>query len=95
MIRPMASDAVSPLWARTVADQAFREALIDDPLRALAEAGNVTASAEQVRQLEEMGREERQAFVVGVVREVHFRGATARFGSIGRDGRLGGGRPPD
>lgn len=91
---PMAADDTSPLWARTVADQAFREALIEDPLRALAEAGNVTASAEQVRQLEEMDREERQELVLAVVREVHLRGAIARFGPIGPDGRLGG-PPPD
>lgn len=89
----MPSDRTNPIWARAVADQRFREALIADPLGALAQAGDVTASAEQVRQLEEMPPDERREFVTGVVREVHWRGAVARFGSIGRDGRLGG--PPD
>ncbi len=75
-----------PLWARAVADPAFREALIGDPLRALAEAGDVSASAEQVRQLEEMEHDERAELVMGVVREIHWRGGQARFGSILSDG---------
>ncbi len=79
-----------PLWVRAVADPAFREALIDDPLRALAEAGDVAVSADQVRQLEEMEPGEREELVRGVVREIHLRGGQARFGSIGPDGRLGG-----
>jgi hypothetical protein len=79
-----------PLWTRVVADPVFREDLIDDPLRALAGAGDVAASAEQVEQLEAMGAEERGEFVRGVVLEVHMRGGQARFGKIGRDGRLGG-----
>jgi hypothetical protein len=83
-------DAEVPLWVRAVADPAFREALIEDPLRALAESGGVRVSAGQVRQLEEMEPGERGEFVRGVVREVHMRGGQARFGSIGRDGRLGG-----
>jgi hypothetical protein len=83
-----------PLWTRVVADPGFREALIDDPLRALAGAGDVAASAEQVAQLEEMDGDARGEFVRGVVREVHMRGGQARFGKIGRDGRLGG-VPPD
>lgn len=78
------------IWTRTVADTAFRAALIEDPLRALAEAGNVHASAEQVRQLEEMDRDERAEFVAEVVREVHSRGFQARFGQLRDDGRLGG-----
>jgi hypothetical protein len=78
-----------PVWVRAVADPRFRERLIDDPLGALAEAGDVAASPEQVRQLEEMDRDERSEFVRGVVREVHVRGAGARFGAIGPDGRLG------
>ncbi|HEX2507049.1 MAG TPA: hypothetical protein VHK23_01920 [Miltoncostaeaceae bacterium] len=84
-----ASDGV-PLWVRAVADPVFREALIDDPLRALADAGDVHASAEQVRQLEEMDTGERAELVTGVVREIHWQGGQARFGSIGPDGRLGG-----
>lgn len=87
-----AGDAAIPIWARAVADPRFREALIDDPLRALAEAGDVRASPEQVGQLEEMQAEERADFVRGVVREIHMRGGQARFGAIGPDGRLGG--PP-
>ncbi len=79
-----------PLWTRAVADPDFREALIGDPLRALADAGDVSASAEQIAQLEEMDTEARSEFVRGVVREVHMRGGQARFGAIGRDGRLGG-----
>lgn len=79
-----------PLWTRAVADPAFREALIDDPLRALAEAGDVAASAEQIDQLEAMAAGERGELVRGVVREIHVRGGQARFGAIGPDGRLGG-----
>jgi hypothetical protein len=79
-----------PLWARAVADPAFREALIDDPLRALAEAGDVRVSPEQVRQLEELEPDERAELVRGVVREIHWRGGQARFGAVGPDGRLGG-----
>ena len=82
-----------PLWARAVADPAFREALIGDPLRALAEARDVSASAEQVRQLEEMDLDERAELVRGVVREIHWRGGQARFGRIGSDGRIGGPEP--
>lgn len=78
-----------PLWVRAVADPAFREALIADPLRALAEAGDVRASAAQVRQLEELEPDERAELVRGVVREVHMQGGQARFGAIGPDGRLG------
>lgn len=81
-----------PLWTRAVADPRFRDALIDDPLRALAEAPGVRASPEQVRRLEEMERADRMDLVMNVVREVHMRGGQARFGAIGRDGRLGG--PP-
>ena len=78
------------IWTRAVADLAFRDALIEDPLRALAEAGDVRASPEQVRQLEEMDREERAEMVTEIVREVHTRGFQARFGRLHDDGRLGG-----
>lgn len=80
----------TPIWTRAVADPAFRDALIDDPLRALAAAGDVSASSEQVRQLEEMDRDGRAELVMGVVRDVHARGGQARFGPLGEDGRLGG-----
>jgi hypothetical protein len=78
------------IWTRAVADLAFRDALIEDPLRALAEAGDVHASPEQVRQLEEMDRDERAEMVTEIVRQVHSRGFQARFGRLRDDGRLGG-----
>jgi hypothetical protein len=83
------SEPRTPLWTRAVADPGFREALIADPLRALAEAGDVTASPEQIGRLEQMEPVERAELVRGVVREVHMRGGQARFGRIGPDGRLG------
>ncbi|HMM48462.1 MAG TPA: hypothetical protein PKE32_02455 [Miltoncostaeaceae bacterium] len=82
-----------PLWTRAVADPRFRDALIDDPLRALAHAADVSASPDQVRQLEELPVEERREFVARVVREIFWRGGQARFGALRRDGRLGG--PPE
>jgi len=83
-----------PLWTRAVADPVFRDALIDDPLRALADVGDVTASPEQVTQLEDLDLEGRRELVMGVCREIHMKGGQARFGSLGPDGRLGG-PPPD
>lgn len=79
------------LWIRAVADEAFREALIVDPLRALATFGDIDLSTDQVRALEALDEDERRALVTRIVREAHLRGATARFGGIGPDGRLGGG----
>jgi hypothetical protein len=90
MMPPMDRNEGTPLWVRAVADPAFREALIGDPLRALADAGDVVASPGQVQQLEEMDLQERFELVTGVVREVHWRGGQARFGGVGPDGRLGG-----
>jgi hypothetical protein len=84
------SEIVTPFWVRVVADQDFRSALIADPLRALAQTPGVSVSAEQVRQIEEMDLDERREFITEVVREVHMRGAVARFGDIDADGRLGG-----
>jgi hypothetical protein len=78
-----------PLWTRVVADERFRAALVEDPLRAVADAGDVAVSPEQMRRLEGMDREERAELVGEVVKEVHLRGAEARFGRIGPDGRLG------
>ena len=75
---------------RAVVDPRFRDALIADPLRAVVQAGDVGASGEQVRQLEEMELDERAELVMGVVREVHRRGGQARFGAIREDGRIGG-----
>lgn len=85
--------SATPLWTRAVADPTFRQALIDDPLRAVAAAGNIDVSAEQMRRLEEMDEEDREELVTAVVQQVHLRGATARFGHIGPDGRFGA--PPE
>lgn len=87
----MAEPLKTPLWTRAVADEGFRQRLIDDPLRALAEEPDVAVSAEQVRQLEEMDVEEREEVLTEIVREVYVKGAIARFGRIGPDGRFGGG----
>ena len=76
-------------WTRMVADQAFREAVIEDPLRALARVDDVDVSAEQVRQLEEMSNAQRRELVTEVVRDAFFKGAVSRFGALGRDGSLG------
>jgi hypothetical protein len=81
---------LTPIWVRAVVDPRFRDALIADPLRAVAQAGDVHASGEQVRQLEEMEPDERAELVMGVVREVHWRGGQARFGALRDDGRIGG-----
>ena len=83
------------IWVRVIADDRFRAAVVDDPLRALAEAGPVTVSAEQVRRLEEMTADERRELVTAIVREAHWRGGQARFGRIGADGRLGGPENPE
>ena len=71
------------LWARTVADEAFRDALIYDPLRALARFSDVDVSADQIRQLEDMTVEERRELIARVVRDAHLKGGAARFGDIG------------
>lgn len=83
-------DISTPIWVRAVADPGFRDALIADPLVALAKTPGVEVSPAQVRQLEEMALGDRAEFVTEVVREVHRRGGEARFGSVGEDGRLGG-----
>lgn len=93
-----APEAPIPIWTRAVADPAFRDALIADPLRAVADAGNIEVSPEQVRQLEGMELEERAELITAVVRDVHMRGGQARFGNIQNDGRPGGSTgplPPD
>ncbi len=84
---------VTPFWVRVVADERFRDALIEDPLRALAATPDVTVDTDQLRELDEMERDRRAEVIAEVVREVHLRGAVARFGQIGDDGRLGGGSP--
>lgn len=86
------SDTSSPsLWVRVIADERFREALIGDPLRALADFDDVAVSPEQVRQLEDLDLDERRELVMEVYRRAFTEGAAARFGEIGPDGRLGGG----
>jgi hypothetical protein len=80
------TDAVRPsLWARTIADEAFRDALVYDPLRALARFADadVDVSADQIRQLEDMTVEERRELIGRVVRDAHLKGGAARFGDIG------------
>jgi hypothetical protein len=87
----VSTDAEAPsIWVRAIADGRFRAALIEDPLRALAGAGPVRVSPEQVAQLDEMSVDERRALITDIVREAHVRGAQARFGRIGSDGRIGG-----
>ncbi len=80
-----------------VADAAFAEAVIDDPLRALSDAPDVDVSTEQVRQLEEMSRDERTEFVRGIVREAFIQGASSRYGELAESGLLGAGGelPPE
>jgi hypothetical protein len=86
---------VPSIWVRAIADERFRDALVEDPLRALADAGPVRVSPEQVRQLEEMTADDRRELVTHIVREAHWRGGQARFGRLGLDGRLGGPDNPD
>lgn len=84
-------------WTRVVADATFAEAVIDDPLRALSDVPDIEVSAEQVRQLEEMSRDERTEFVRGIVREAFFKGASSRYGELAESGLLGAGGdlPPE
>jgi hypothetical protein len=90
---------LTPIWVRVVADPQFREALIADPLRALAEAGNVHASTDQVRQLEELDPDARAELVRGAPVQMWGRGKKgsgrrARRPAAGR-GRAGATpRPP-
>jgi hypothetical protein len=90
----MSGESSQPtIWVRAIADERFRAALIEDPLRALAAFSDVAVSADQVRQLDEMSRDERETLITRVLREAHWRGGQARFGDAGVDGRLGGGEP--
>jgi hypothetical protein len=68
------------LWARAVADESFRGALIADPLRALAGAPGVFAPPEQIRQLEGMTVEEREALLTQILREAMARRAHQQWG---------------
>ncbi len=49
----------------------------------------MTVSADQVRALEEMTRDERLALVTEVVRDAYMKGAVSRFGPLREDGALG------
>lgn len=68
------------IWARAIADPVFRDALIDDPLRALADTEQLDVSADQVRQLEEMSRAEREDLLRELLREVAGRRARQVWG---------------
>lgn len=76
----MQDHAKPTLWARAVADEAFRDALIADPLRALAATPGVTASPDQVRQLDAMEAGERELLVREVLREAMARRARQQWG---------------
>ncbi len=90
----MSGESSQPtIWVRAIADERFRAALVEDPLRALAAFPDIDVSADQVRQLDEMSREDREELLTRLLREAHWRGGQARFGDVGVDGRLGGGEP--
>lgn len=73
-------------WTRVLADERFRAAVIEDPLRAVSGAGDVEVSARQMRRLEEMTRDERVELVDEVVREAFLKTAIARYGPMAVDG---------
>ncbi len=73
-------------WTRVVADERFRDAVIDDPLRALSDVTDVEVSAEQVCQLEEMSRDERAELVREIIRETFLMNAIARYGPVAVEG---------
>jgi hypothetical protein len=75
----MAEGAPS-IWGRAVGDPEFREALIEDPLRALAEVGRTEVSADQVRRLERMSRSERAELVQELIRRLAGRRAREAWG---------------
>lgn len=67
----MESESSPPsIWGRAAGDPAFRQALIDDPLRALAEAGETGVSSEQIRRLEAMDAAEREGLITEVLRRI-------------------------
>lgn len=82
-------------WTRMVADQTFREAVIADPLRALARVEDVDVSPQQVRQLEEMSLGDRRELVTVVVRDAFLKGTMARWGPLPDDGVPGPFPPND
>ncbi|MDH3225685.1 MAG: hypothetical protein OEM67_01155 [Thermoleophilia bacterium] len=68
------------VWARAAGDPEFRQALIDDPLRALAGVGETDVSAEQVRRLEELTVQERAELIQEVLREIAMHRARRNWG---------------
>lgn len=72
---------ITPFWVRVVADERFRDAVVDDPLRAMAGVEDVEVSAEQITQLDDMDRGARLEMITEVVRESHIQGWSARLGS--------------
>jgi len=68
------------LWARAVADETFRGALIADPLRALAGAQGVFATPEQIRQLEGMTVQEREELLREILRTAMAHRARQQWG---------------
>ncbi|MCU0307361.1 MAG: Os1348 family NHLP clan protein [Thermoleophilia bacterium] len=80
----MARDPLPPgtvsVWTRAVADPAFRDRLIEDPLRALAGAEGVHATPEEARRLEGMDRAERTALIAELVRRVTAQRARDQWG---------------
>ncbi len=75
-------------WTRVVADERFRASVIGDPLRALSDVDDVEVSAEQVRQLEEMSRDERSVLVDRVMRETFLMNAIALYGPVAVEGPI-------
>lgn len=57
------------VWARVIADPGFRDALVADPLRAVAGAPGLEVAPEAVRRLEAMTVAERAELVEGLVLE--------------------------
>lgn len=80
MAREPLPPGVVTVWTRAVADPAFRDALVEDPLRALAGADGVHATPEEARRLEAMGREDREALVRELVRRVTAQRARDQWG---------------
>lgn len=72
--------APTSIWSRVVFDREFCEAVIADPLRALADTPGVTATPDQVRRLEAMSVADRETAVREVVREVTLRRAREQWG---------------
>ncbi|MCB0881751.1 MAG: hypothetical protein KDC33_05980 [Thermoleophilia bacterium] len=72
--------ASTTLWNRAVSDRDFCEALIRDPLRALADTPGITATPDQVRRLEGMTLAERERAVRELVTEVAARRAREQWG---------------